>query len=120
MHKTLLIVAALCLSPLAAHAKDVWTVGHGAGDGCWKAGGTSAGGAKFCHNCTSQGGKYVRWNFTLACDGKDTTKVAGVSLDCSGAEGNLAEGGGKPGKPDQHDTLAAKVALPAKGTACPK
>ena len=123
-HLAAALLATMSLFPLTAGAMKkaapppaaaVWSVGHGVGNGCHKADGSYAGGAKACHNCLAAHGTYVQWKFVLLCNGKETDRVSQVSLDCTGPEGRLPE----DGPHDQHAALVAKVNLPKAGTPCP-
>ncbi len=108
MTRFLAVVAILC-SAGSAFANPVWGTGKSAGEGCFK-GDKFKSGAIHCHNCLSAGGDHVYWNITLTCDGKPTSSVARVYLDCPSGKD---EGG-------ELRALQAKVNLPKAGTACPK
>lgn len=107
-----LAALALCLAAFSADAKGPkqtgpaagkWTVGHGAGNGCW-AGGAKLNGIKFCHNCLAAHGTEVHWDFPLLCNNKPTSKVSTAKLNCSGPEGSLSE-------TKQQAALRAKVVV---------
>ena len=111
-----LAALALCLAAFSAGAKQTpppagkWTVGHGAGNGCW-ANGAKLNAIKFCHNCAAAGGTEVHWDFPLLCNNHATSKVSTAKLNCNGPEGSLTE-------TKQQAALRAKVVV-STTTPCP-
>ena len=108
-------VAALALmaAPLPAEG---WSVGHGKGIGCfkYKASSKLKKGGKFCHNCTTEGGQEVRWEFDILCGNEATGKKMVVLLDCNSKGGQANETGQLKALQEE-----AEKKLPKKNKACP-
>ena len=106
--KIFAIVAATLFSAATAASAATWTLGQGEG-ACFK-NDKRKGGAKYCHNCTSQQGNEVKWTFEAKCDGHLAGHVE-ATLKCSGA--------GDEGAQLRALQTAARPSLPKSTQACP-